>query len=595
MSNTGTATLSVSSLTSNDAAFTVSPTNFSIPSGGGAQTVTVTFSPTAVRAYNAILSVTHNASGSPTQISLTGTGVGVAAILLSTSSIPFGNVNIGSSSSQNLNVTNPGNIALTVTNLTSSNGSFVASPTSFTLSPGGAQVITVTFTPSSGGTQSSTFTFASNAATNPAFTASGVGETRLTASSTQAGRFNGGVPPSTWVLMSIPYKLDNTAASTLSSQLSGDTPWKLYTYQTGQNVEITNASDAFTVARGLWFKTTAKSASFNLSFGSGDLIGGSTYALTIPSGWSLVGPPFVSEEASWTPVNTTPGSAGIRVYKYLHENNAGWQLLNPAVERMKPYGGYAVYNGTGAAATFTFVRNGPLTSIQEWQLGDGWYGVLAIGETNLRIGQHRMASVGEDALDYPMPPQRPDFEAQDPYVSEKLWSDIKPVAENAVTRWKITVDPRTNQCLKLQELVGLPEGWGIMVDGIPNQGALKLKEAEEIHFSKAIRSPIVMTILVGPAELVEKESLPTQFVLYQNYPNPFNPTTAISYQLAANNFVTLKVFDVLGREVATLVNEQQPAGTHDVRWDTSGMPSGMYLYRITAGNFVSARKMVLTK
>ena len=595
VSNSGTATLNVSNITSTNGAFSVSPTSFSIPSGGSPQTVTVSFTPTALQTYSATLSVAHNASGSPSQISLTGTGAGAAVISLTISSLSFGPVNIGSSASQTLNVTNSGNITLTVTSLTSNNGSFAADPTSFTLSPAGTQVVTVTFTPSSGGTQSSTFTFASNAATNPAFTASGVGETRLTASSTQAGRFNGGIPPSTWVLMSIPYKLDNTAASTLSSQLSGDTPWKLYTYQTGQNVEITNASDAFTVARGLWFKTTAKSASFNLSFGSGDLIGGSTYALTIPSGWSLVGPPFVSEEASWTPVNTTPGSAGIRVYKYLHENNAGWQLLNPAVERMKPYGGYAVYNGTGAAAAFTFVRNGPLTSIQEWQPGDGWYGVLAIGETNLRIGQHRMAYVGEDALDYPMPPPRPDSDSQEPYVSEELWSDIKPVAENAVTRWKITVDPRTNQCLKLQELVGLPEGWGIMVDGIPNQGALKLKEGEEIHFSKAIRSPIVMTVLVGPAELVEKESLPTQFVLYQNYPNPFNPTTAISYQLAANGYVTLKVFDVLGREVARLVNEQQPAGTHDVRWDASGMPSGMYLYRITAGNFVSARKMVLTK
>jgi hypothetical protein len=524
----------------------------------------------------------------------------VAAISLSTSSLSFGTVNIGSSSSQNLNVTNSGNIALSVTNLTSSNGSFAASPTSFTLSPGGTQIVTVTFTPSSGGTQSSTFTFASNAATNPTFTASGVGETRLSASSTQAGRFNGGVPPSTWVLMSIPYKLDNTAASALSSQLSGSTPWKLYIYQNGQNVENTNASDALSVARGFWFKTTAKSASFSLSFGSGDVVGGSTYALTIPSGWSLVGPPFVSEEASWTPVNTTTGSSGIRVYKYLHENSAGWQLLNPVIERMKPYGGYAVYNGTAAQATFTFVRGGSLASIQEWQPGDGWYGVVALGDTKLRIGQHRMASAGEDGLDYPMPPPRPDSDAQDPYVSEGLWSDIKPVAENVVTRWKITFDPRTNQSLKLEELVGLPEGWGIMIDGIPNQGALKLKEGEKIHFSKAIRSPIVMTVLVGPAELVEKESLPTKYVLYQNYPNPFNPTTSIRYQIATESAVSLRIYNSLGEEVATLVNGQHKPGFYEVQWDGrnsmgNSVSSGMYYCVLRSGSYVAVSKMLLLK
>jgi hypothetical protein len=399
--------------------------------------------------------------------------------------------------------------------------------------------------------------------------------------------------------MSIPYKLDNTAASTLSSQLTGSTPWKLYIYQSGQNVEYTNASDALSVARAFWFKTTAKTASFNLSFGAGDLVGGSTYTLTVPSGWSLVGPPFVSEEASWTPVNTTTGSSGVRVYKYMHESSS-WLLLNPASERMRPFGGYAVYNGTGASASFTFVRGGPLSSIKEWQPGDGWYGVLAIGETRLRIGEHKMASAGEDGFDYPMPPPRPDSDAQDPYVSEGLWSDIKPVAENAVTRWKITVDPRTNQSLKLEELVALPEGWGIMIDGIPNQGALKLKEGEEIHFSKAIRSPIVMTVLVGPAEMVEKESLPTQFVLYQNYPNPFNPSTTIRYGLVTESNVSARVYDLLGNQISTIVQENHKPGYYTVRWegcDEKGVAvsSGIYFLRLTVGGRSEVMKMVLVR
>jgi len=76
--------------------------------------------------------------------------------------------------------------------------------------------------------------------------------------------------------------------------------------------------------------------------------------------------------------------------------------------------------------------------------------------------------------------------------------------------------------------------------------------------------------------------VPESVVLYQNYPNPFNPTTAISYQLTAVSFVTLRVFDILGREVATVVDDVRSQGTHVVRWDASGQPSGIYLYCMQA-------------
>ena len=97
--------------------------------------------------------------------------------------------------------------------------------------------------------------------------------------------------------------------------------------------------------------------------------------------------------------------------------------------------------------------------------------------------------------------------------------------------------------------------------------------------------------------------VPKKFSLDQNYPNPFNPTTAISYQLIANSFVTLRVFDILGREITTLVDEVQQVGTHIVRWDASHFPSGVYLYRLqssSVGNkatvrFVETKKMVLVK
>jgi hypothetical protein len=94
--------------------------------------------------------------------------------------------------------------------------------------------------------------------------------------------------------------------------------------------------------------------------------------------------------------------------------------------------------------------------------------------------------------------------------------------------------------------------------------------------------------------------LPSMFALYQNYPNPFNPTTVIGYQLTAVSHVTLKVYDVLGREVATLVDGQQNAGVYNVNFNGSRFASGVYFYRINAvgddgQKFVSVKKLVLMK
>ena len=88
---------------------------------------------------------------------------------------------------------------------------------------------------------------------------------------------------------------------------------------------------------------------------------------------------------------------------------------------------------------------------------------------------------------------------------------------------------------------------------------------------------------------------PVVFNLLQNYPNPFNPTTNLSFVIGHRSLVSLKVYDVLGREVATLVNEEKPAGTYEVEFNGSDLPSGVYFYRLTSENFVQTKKAVLLK
>ncbi|MCU0342480.1 MAG: T9SS type A sorting domain-containing protein [Ignavibacterium sp.] len=90
-------------------------------------------------------------------------------------------------------------------------------------------------------------------------------------------------------------------------------------------------------------------------------------------------------------------------------------------------------------------------------------------------------------------------------------------------------------------------------------------------------------------------TLPTQFRLYQNYPNPFNPSTRIKYSVAQSSKVVLKIYDVLGKEVATLINEERPIGNYEIEFDASNLSSGVYLYKLHAGNFVEMKKMILLR
>jgi hypothetical protein len=108
---------------------------------------------------------------------------------------------------------------------------------------------------------------------------------------------------------------------------------------------------------------------------------------------------------------------------------------------------------------------------------------------------------------------------------------------------------------------------------------------KQLHKANGLNEPMTIT---GTEQ-------PVTYELYQNYPNPFNPSTTIRYQVPEDGMVTLKIYDILGKEVTTLVNESKTTGRYELNFNASNLASGVYIYRIQVNDFVSSRKILLLK
>ena len=141
--------------------------------------------------------------------------------------------------------------------------------------------------------------------------------------------------------------------------------------------------------------------------------------------------------------------------------------------------------------------------------------------------------------------------------------------------------------------------WQPMGTGLPNVAVSDMQLHQPSRIARALthgRSAwqISLDSLVI-TDIAEETSQPATFELAQNYPNPFNPETKIGFRIQESGFTTLMVFDVLGREVATLVNDVKQPGRYTVQWDASGFASGVYIYRLQTADFSATRKLLLLR
>jgi photosystem II stability/assembly factor-like uncharacterized protein len=182
------------------------------------------------------------------------------------------------------------------------------------------------------------------------------------------------------------------------------------------------------------------------------------------------------------------------------------------------------------------------------------------------------------------------------------WSDISSNLPDAPVN-AFVVDNQNPQKLYLGNDVGMyfsynsGQSWFVLGEGLPvlPVGDIEIHPSTNELVAGTYGRSMYKIDLDLVSDIRENEIIPENILVEQNYPNPFNPNTTIKYHLSEQRFVTLKVFDAIGNEISTLINEEIPAGFYEIEFNASGLPSGIYFYRLQADSFFEAKKMVLIK
>ncbi len=353
-----------------------------------------------------------------------------------------------------------------------------------------------------------------------------------------------------WNIVSVPVRTSDMLYSTLFPGVAS----QAYTYSNGY-VSIAMLSNG----TGYWMKFNSNS---NFNFTGYPW---SPENMIVSPGWNLIGP--FDNNIPISSISTNP--AGIITSNYFGYNGG---YYNP--DTLKVGKGYWIrtsaagylYQGSLDNNTNAAAKN-PLEDFVEVRFANG-----KENTTSLYLG-----NPSQITSDYSMPPVPPSGIFDVRFATDKFVEELGKIhslmlnSTSAETR--ITLHNARGLKLKIR-------------DGI--DGSILNKELTE-------GTEIVIPANLNALALESLGMLPLTYELSQNYPNPFNPSTVIKYQIPNDGIVKLAVYDVLGREVNLLVNNFQPAGAYEVKFNASALASGVYFYRLVAGDFDEIRKMMVVK
>jgi len=364
-----------------------------------------------------------------------------------------------------------------------------------------------------------------------------------------------------WNLMSVPVAAANMEFTSLFSEATSNA----YYYDVGYTIGTTAV-----LGKGFWLKFP--SAQTKSIFGTPQ----SSVTVNVTSGWNIVGPLHVDIPAA----NVTTNPSGI-ITSPFYGYNSGYQTAT-TLEKGKSY--WVKVSATGTMTMPTTLSKEIQSTNQELPSLNELTKLIftnAAGEVRvLYISHDKMRT----SLELPPIPPAGVFDVRfdnNSFISDL--SSIKGIINLNSMNYPITLKiENSNSEFVITDLVD-----GKIVNS-------KLTAGEQITISNSAINKLRIT----------QNFIPSEFALFQNYPNPFNPSTVISYQLSAVSHVTLKVYDMLGREIAVLVNEIQEPGKYNSQFSiipsdrqvlNSPLTSGIYIYQLKAGEFSASKKLVLMK
>ena len=414
--------------------------------------------------------------------------------------------------------------------------------------------------------------------------------------------FNDATQTSSYRMIGIPGANNIPISSLMSGTEGKNGDWRAFLDPGSGDYLEYDGSSKFNYTPGNAFWIVSKNAiNINQTVNTVPLSSDNSFSISLHEGWNLISNPF-EKNIAWTDIkNINSITQPIQYYQ------SG--SYNSNINNFEPYKGYYYFNNTGLTALKIPYLSLTNSSIKKTHLQTVNKLVLVLDASGVKksaiaIGFSSEADLGEDKLDIFSPPSQfckinmslynEEIQRNYKFLEEEYRQEIGRGQE-----YRIFIKNTSNETLELtnkgSEYFGdfeicLLDKSQIKFYDLKNQNSIEIK-------SSAVEKEYELFIGTEDYMIEKKKSLlPAEYALYQNYPNPFNPSTTIKFALPQQNKVSLSVFNILGELVVKLINDEQfEAGYHQVIFENSSLASGVYIYRLMAGDYIGTKKMLIIK
>ena len=424
----------------------------------------------------------------------------------------------------------------------------------------------------------------------------------------------GGSEQTAYRLISMPIDLeDKNPRAVLEDDLGeyDNTNWRFYDERKSEypNTALMASGKAF------WLIVKDSGRRINTGAGKSNPTG-DDFDISIHPQWNLIGNPFNFS----IPVSNLSLSSVEAVELRTYTGSWNDPLSDP-VTTIQPFEGYAIFNSSSTNTTLSI--NPDLSSgndavskttpwRRDWSLRIIAQNQAAIDEDNF-LGLSSEASQSWDEFDRPEPPVIGEFvsvyfpHSEWGELSENYCTDFRPeISESEIWEFEVMTNIRDVVHLSFEGFDAVPNEYDVWLLDPILQTSQDLRRDDRYSVAASVEHPKHLQLLIGRTDFVHEKlatstNIPQNFELSQNYPNPFNPTTTIRYGLPKEEKVTLRIYNILGEEVVTLVNEElKAAGFHAAVWDgrnSSGqyVASGVFIYQLKAAGRILTSKMALVR